>query len=88
MFTTNTKSIVLFNALTLVEHRNQGYHQDLLKYFQNNFIKKKIVIYVESTKPESLKASKKINFKKIGQIKKLIKIFIFFFFKSEIKLFN
>ena len=65
------KSIVLLDALTLAEYRNQGYYQDLLKYIQNNFLKKKIVVYIQSTKPESLKATKKTNFKKIGEMTKL-----------------
>lgn len=65
------KSVVLLDALTLIEYRNQGYYQDLLKYIQNNFLRKKIIVYVQSTNPKSLKATNKTNFKKIGEIKKL-----------------
>ena len=65
------RSVLIYNALTLAEYRNQGYYQDLLKYIQNNFLKKKIVVYIQSTKPESLKATKKTNFKKIGEMTKL-----------------
>ena len=64
------KSIVLFDALTLAEYRNQGFYQDLLKHIQNNFLKKKIIVYTNSSNQESIKALKKNNFKKISEIKK------------------
>jgi len=64
------KSIVLFDVLTLAEYRNQGFYQDLLKHFQNNFLKKKIIVYTHSSNTGSIKALKKNNFKKISEIKK------------------
>ena len=65
------KSVVLLDALTLIEYRNKGYYQDLLRYIQNSFLKKKIIVYVHSTNQKSLSATKKTNFKRISEIKKL-----------------
>ena len=64
------KSVVLHDVLTLIEYRNKGYYQDLLKYIQNSFLKKKIIVYVQSTNQKSLSATKKTNFKRISEIKK------------------
>jgi len=63
-------STIIFDVLTLPEFRNKRYYQDLLKYTQNNFLKKKMTVYVHSTNTSSLKATKKANFKKIAEMKK------------------
>jgi len=63
--------IVLYDFRTLDEYKNQGYYKNLLKYIQNRFIRKKLVIYTLSSNLKSQNAIKKTNFKKTNEIKKI-----------------
>ena len=63
--------IVLYDFRTLDEYKNRGYYKNLLKYIQNRFIGKRLVIYTLSSNLKSQNAIKKTNFKKTNEIKKI-----------------
>ena len=67
----NTKErTILYDFETSMEYRNKGYYTLILKLIQNKYLKKKLLIYTQSSNKPSIRAIKKSGFKFKGLLKK------------------
>lgn len=64
------KQYILYDFETEKELRNKGYYQLLLKFIQNKFNNKKLIIYALSHNPKSNRAIKNAGFKFKNKLKK------------------
>tara|TARA_Y100000590_G_scaffold440289_1_gene565489 strand:+ start:543 stop:1046 length:504 start_codon:yes stop_codon:yes gene_type:complete len=64
------KKYLLYDFITEKKFRNKGFYKLLLKFIQNKFRKKKLIIYSLSHNNKSINAIKKSGFRYIKKLKK------------------
>ena len=64
------KAIILYDFRTHNQYMNQGLYFNLLKFIQNKFLNKRIIIYTLSTNLKSVKIITKSKFNRLMILKK------------------